>query len=269
MSGEVNTCKNCNNNHTGDYCNNCGEKKISDSDFSILTILSQAFETITNFDSKLIRTFKLMFQNPGQLSIKYISGIRVPYLKPFQVFLICNLIFFVFLSDTDFFRSPSKWIFNENVEFYGTNVMTKVESIMQTKNISLEEVKIEYDRISSNLSKSLLILLIPFIAIVGLIFNRRLNFGKHVIFATHFFSQLLLSTTLLYLIATNLSWATRWYFMIPVILISLFYYIISIRTFYKKNILVSIIFGIMGLVIIVYFIGIYREFINVVSLNLV
>ena len=159
MNEEVNSCNNCHNQHTGNYCNTCGEKKIADSDFSLLTLLSQAFGTITNVDSKLLRTFKLMFQNPGRLSIKYISGIRVPYLKPFQVFLICNLIFFIFLSDTDFFRSPSKWIFNENVNFYGTNVMAKVESIMQTKNIPLEEVKLEYDRISSNLSKSLLILL--------------------------------------------------------------------------------------------------------------
>ena len=269
MSKGVTVCKNCNNKHTGNFCNICGEKKILDSDFSLSTLLSEAFGTITNVDSKLIRTFKLMFQNPGRLSLKYISGIRVPYLKPFQVFLICNLIFFIFLSDTDFFRSPSKWIFNENVNFYGTNVMAKVESIMQTKNIPLEEVKSEYDRISSNLSKSLLVLLIPFIALVGLIFNRKLQFGKHLIFATHFFSQFLLATTLLYLITTNIPWANRWFFMIPVMLASLFYYVVSIRVFYNKSIITSVIFGILGLVIIVFFIEFYRSFINVLSLNLV
>jgi len=161
----MNVCKNCQHKFSGNFCNICGEKIISDSDFSVKSLLSQAFGAITNFDSKLFKTFKLMFQNPGTLSKKIVSGIRVPYLKPFQVFVICNLIFFIFLSDTDLFRTPSKWFFNENFDYFGTTVVDKVSNITQEKNLSLTDVQKRYDSISSNLSKSLLIVLLPFIAL--------------------------------------------------------------------------------------------------------
>jgi hypothetical protein len=63
--------------------------------------------------------------------------------------------------------------------------------------MTLAEVKFEYDSISSNLSKSLLILLIPFIASIGILIDRKLKFGKQLIFATDYFSQLLLRTRIL------------------------------------------------------------------------
>ncbi|WP_452225301.1 DUF3667 domain-containing protein [Lacinutrix chionoecetis] len=265
----MNICKNCQNKFSGNFCNSCGEKIISDSDFSIKNLLSQAFGAITNFDSKLLKSFKLMFKNPGSLAKKNITGIRVPYLKPFQIFVICNLIFFIFLSDTDLFRTPSKWLFNENFNFFGTNVLDKVEDIMRTKNISVEAVKIEYDTISSNLSKSLLILLIPLIALIGVVINKKLKFGKHLVFATIYFSQLLLCTTIIYLIVTNLPVPNKWFFIVPVMLVTFGYYIISIKSFYNKNMLFSSAFGIFGMFIIAIYINLYRTFINLISLALV
>lgn len=147
--------------------------------------------------------------------------------------------------------------------------MDRVEKIMREKEISFEEVKTDYDEISSNLSKSLLVLLIPLIAAVGLIYNRNMQFGKHLIFATHFFSQFLLATTILYVIATNIQFASRWYFMLPVILMALFYYTISIQVFYGKTIPVSIIYAVLGLIFLILFIEIYRGLITALSLSLV
>ena len=231
--------------------------------------MSQAFGAITNFDSKFFKTFKLLFINPGNLSKRITSGIRVPYLKPFQIFVICNLIFFIFLSDSDFFRTPSKWFFNENFHYFGRNVMEKVSNIMNKKGLTLTEVKTEYDFISSNLSKSLLILLIPFIASIGFIINRKLQFGKHLIFATLYFSQLLLCTTILYLITTNLPLLNKWFFIVPLILVILGYYIFSIKEFYEKNLLFSILLGFCGIFLIAILINFYRTLINLISLALV
>ena len=265
----MNICKNCQNTFYGNFCNNCGEKIISEADFSLKTILNQAFGAITNLDSKLLTTFKLLFKNPGRLSKKIISGVRVPYLKPFQVFVICNLIFFIFLSDTDLFRTPAKWFFNENFDFFGTNVLDKVDSIMQTQNKSLDDVKIEYDSVSSNVSKSLLILLIPFIALVGFIIKRKLKFGKHLIFATLYFSNFLLCTTIIYVIVTSLPFPNKWFFIVPSILVTCSYYIVSIKTFYDKTLLFSILYGALGVVLLGIFINFYRILINLISLAMV
>jgi Protein of unknown function (DUF3667) len=265
----MNICKNCQNKFSGNFCNNCGEKIVSASDFSVTHIISQAFGALTNFDSKFFRTFKLLFINPGNLSKSITSGIQVPYLKPFQIFVICNLIFFIFLSDQDFFRTPSKWFFNDSFNYFGSNVMEKVANIMNKKGLSLTEVKTEYDFISTNLSKSLLILLIPFIASIGFIINRKLQFGKHLIFATLYFSQLLLCTTIIYLITTNLPLLNKWFFVVPIILVTLGYYILSIKKFYEKNLFFSILLGVCGILLIAIFINFYRSVINVISLSLV
>jgi hypothetical protein len=265
----MNICKNCQNRFSGNYCNICGEKTFSDSDFSVTNILKQAFAAITNLDSKFLKTFKLLFQNPGALAKKIISGIRVPYLQPFQIFVICNLVFFIFLSDTDLFRTPSKWLFNENSGYFGTKVMDKVSNIMETKNLSLTEVQTRYDFLSSNLSKSLLILLIPFIASIGIFINRKLQFGKHLVFSIIYFSQLLLCTTILYLIVTNSAFLNKWFFILSVVLTSIGYYIISIKKFYEKNLLFSIGFGILGIFLIAVLINLYKIFIDMISLSLV
>ncbi|MDP5077761.1 MAG: DUF3667 domain-containing protein [Nonlabens sp.] len=264
----MNSCKTCQNTFYGNYCNHCGEKKVANSDFTVSSILSQAFGAITNIDSKFLRTFRLLIQNPGNLSRNYVSGIRVPYLKPFQIFLICNILFFIFLADTDLFRTPSKWLFGQNVDFYGGSVMNDVSSIMQSKNMTLDEVKVTYDNISTDLSKSLLVVLIPFIALIGILINRKLPYGKHLIFATHYFSLLLLFTTVCYLITTNLRFPNKWFFIIPVVLFTFLYYTLSIKTFYQKRIAVSIAYAVIATLCTAIFIGFYRNFINLISLKL-
>ena len=181
---------------------------------------------------------------------------------------MCNLVFFIFLSEADFFRVPAKWFFNQNVDFIG-KVMDKVENIMKVKNLTLKEIITAYDSISLNLAKSLLILLIPIIASVGLLINKKLEFGKHLIFATLYFSQLLLCSTFLYLIIYNLPMTNKWYFIISLVLVSLIYYIVSIKVFYQKSLLKSILLGIIGFFIIIFFINIYRDLINLISLSLI
>ena len=107
----MNTCKNCSLTFEGKYCPACGEKVIENKDFSLTYIFGQAIGMITNLDSKLYNTLKLLFLCPGQLSLYNIQGIRVPYMNPIQIFLISNVIFFIFLSDIDIFSTPSIWFF--------------------------------------------------------------------------------------------------------------------------------------------------------------
>ena len=268
MSRQITICTNCNNKFIGKFYSRCGEKKLSETDFTTKAIIGEAFGAVTNLDLKLLKTFRQLLKNPGTLTKKYVSGQHVSFLKPFQIFLICNIIFFIFLANTDLFRTPSKWFFTQDFDFYGTKVMIDVEKIMAAKQLTLEEAKIKYDSISSDLSKSLLVLLIPFIALVGLLINYKMRFGKHLIFATYFFSLLLLATTILYLITTNIPVPNKWYFIFPVIATTLFYYVISIKGFYNKNLLASIFYAIIGIFILSIFIGFYRSFINIISLNL-
>jgi hypothetical protein len=106
-------------------------------------------------------------------------------MKPFQIFVICNILFFIFFSEIDIFRTPSKWYFQDN--FNGVKVMEQVN-----------EIAILYDKKSSDLAKGLIILLIPFIGLINWLLNikRKDAYGKHLIMAIHYFSFVLLIAVL-------------------------------------------------------------------------
>lgn len=268
MNKNTNICKSCENHFVGSYCNNCGEKIIHEKDFSLRSILGQAIGSVTNLDSKIFRTLKLLFFSPGSLSLKYAEGIRVPYMKPFQIFLISNLLFFIFLSEIDIFRTPSRWYFVES--FDGVKVMEKINSIAETRNLSIPEIALMYDEKSSSFAKGLIIFLIPFIALISmfLTWKRKLPYGKHIIFSTHYFSFLLVFSVIWIEFVVLMDFVTnKWLLILPLTFAMLVYYIVGFKKFYQENWSWAILKGIVGVFLINIFIQLYRVSINLLTLN--
>ena len=264
----MNTCVNCDNTFTGDYCNLCGEKIVSSIDFSLSSMMGQAIGAVTNFDSKIFRSLKLLLFYPGSLSVDNVQGIRVKYMKPFQLFLIANIIFFLFLSDLDLFRTPSIWFFQE--DFDGIKVLQEVRAIIAETGMTQSEIAIEYDKKSSDLAKGLIIFIIPFIALIGKLLHLKkdLEFGKHIIFATHFFAFVLILCVLNNaVIPLFFSDFNKWFFIIPITTFMLIHYIVGIKRFYNNSWIAAILKGVMGVFLINVVIQFYRIGINLISLN--
>lgn len=261
-------CKSCQTTFEGKYCHTCGEKIIEDKDFHLSSIFSSALGSITNLDSKLYRSLRSFFLRPGELSEKFIRGERKNYVKPFQIFIVANILFFLFLNDIDLFRTPSKWYFQEHFDDFP--VLEKVNSIIQERSITMEEVAIMYDTKSTNIAKGFLILIIPLIALVGMLLNlkAKMAYGKHVIFAAHYFAFVLifavLWTSIMYLVPFQLN---KWYFIIPISLAMLVYYILAAKRYYNLSWIASIWKGMLGYVLIILCIQIYRIFVNLISLH--
>ncbi len=261
-------CKNCKAKLEGKFCSQCGEKVIGKNELTITHIVSEAIGIITNFDSKLFRTIKLLFFYPGRLSKNYIEGIRVPFMKPFQIFVIANIIFFLFLSDIDLFRTPSKWFFKE--DFDGIKVLEKVRQIAALKSITQEEIAVLYDQKSESYAKGLIFVLIPFIAFIGVVLNfrKKLKFPEHLVFATHYFSFVLIvsviNSELLKLFIDGFS---KWWFIIPITIAELVYYIVGLNKFYKNSWVASVFKGVISVFLVNLFIQFYRVGINLLALN--
>lgn len=268
MSHDSLRCKNCDWPVSGKFCSQCGEKIVEARDFTLQNIAKETFGAITNLDSRFYKTFKTLFFRPGQLTIHYVEGVRVPFVKPFQVFLIANIIFFLFLSDLDVFRTPSKWYFSAENDGFG--VMEKVRTIQEERSLSIEEIGFLYDQLSSDLAKGLIVILIPFIAMISWLLNFKNNLptGQHFIYALHYFAFVLLISVLwtqimdLILTAHN-----RWYYIIPINISMFAHFIIGQKRFYKNSWILSVSKGLLGVFLIGFFIQMYRISINMISLN--
>lgn len=258
------TCPSCNNDFTGNYCNQCSEKVLLEKDFSIVNLFGQAIGFLTNFDSKFYQTFKLLFTKPGELSLNNVNGIRVPYMKPFQIFIIANILFFIFLPGLDIFYVPSQWFFVEN--YAGVNVLDMLAAAVEKTNYSKEKVTVLYDASASTYAKALIFCLIPFVSVIFLILNplKKIAFGKHVIFGMHYFSFFLMFAVVWtgvgrFIVRTD----NRWFYVGVISLVSLVYMIFAIKKFYQAGWWSSFFKGIFAFLLINTCIGFYRIAISV------
>ena len=222
----IETCKNCGEQLQGAYCHSCGEQVVTSNDFSLKTLLNQIVDGLFNIDSKVFRTFKHLLFKPGTLSINYIEGIRKPFMKPIQLFLISNVLFFLLLTQADILRIPADYYFSDRRAEYIRNAI---------KDTGLSEIELRqaYEKKSTDFSKAAIFLMIPLLTLVlALLFLKsKPFFGMHLIFAMHYISFFFLSCLLAVLVSKFGNKLVQYF----IIALNLFYLILAIREFYKNK----------------------------------
>ena len=88
-------CQSCGTELHGKFCHVCGEKALGPEDKSARKWLSTVFADLSMVDGKLFRTLKGLLFSPGRLAKDYAVGRRVKYLKPLNLFLMANLVYFL------------------------------------------------------------------------------------------------------------------------------------------------------------------------------
>jgi hypothetical protein len=187
-------------------------------------------------------------------------------MKPFQIFLISNVFFFIFLSEVDIFRTPSQWFFKE--DFDGVAVLKQVRKIAATHHLSHEEIATVYDNTSSDFAKSLLFILIPFFAMITLFifWKRKLEFGKHLVFSTHFLAFFLISMVIISQIIIATTTPNRWLFIIPILFFNTIYLVISFRNFFSQKWGWALTKGILVMLLFTLVLNLYKMGINILTL---
>jgi hypothetical protein len=95
-------CLNCQTLLMGPFCHQCGQKFISER-LTLRAIVSDSFAQITKWDSSLLRTVKLMFRHPAEVSFAYLIGQRQQFVPPVR--------YLVFSVAVEFASTPIlKWI---------------------------------------------------------------------------------------------------------------------------------------------------------------
>jgi len=151
----------------------------------------------------MIKSISLLVLKPGFLTKEYLRGVRVKYVKPLQLFVLINFVYFFILNFVGYelFTTDLK-SFTES-PIYGSFAKSMVEEKLQKSSMTLAKYEDEfYDKIYVE-SKLIIILMIPMLALWFKLVYREKNslYFDHLVYSTYFFTFLLLLSTFLNLSA--------------------------------------------------------------------
>jgi ribosomal protein L32 len=184
-------CPSCDTKTLGQFCSHCGEKEVADEDYSLRHFLAESVSTLTLLESKVLRSVWLVTSRPGYLSTEYFQGRRVRYMKPLQLFIFLNVVYYFSLTlfTATTFTTPLATQLHMN-DYYPAYASRRVIHKLQKEQINYETLERKYNEKTGVLSKTLIFLLIPIFALLfyALFFKKRKYFVEHVVVATHFWS---------------------------------------------------------------------------------
>jgi hypothetical protein len=180
-------CGNCGAELSGRFCSQCGEKKLSPEDYSVGHLVEEAVGDFTHFDTRFLRTLKLLFTKPGALSNAYFHGGRSRYTKPLALFIILNVIFFIVQPHTGLLRYKYAQYMNER-----GHAATVLAHLRETGE-SPRSYEARFDANLQNQKKSLLIVSVPVLALFMTIAfaGSGRTYAEHLIFSVQVYAFLL------------------------------------------------------------------------------
>ena len=187
-------CPSCGTAATTPFCPGCGERPIAPLDLSLKGIASQLMKVVGGLDSRVMRSLRELLLSPGSLTLAYVAGRRKPYIGPFQLFLLANVVFFIVQSLTHtrvFSSSLDSHLHHQDwSELAGQLVAARLSAAHTT----LAEFAPLFDRAVVLNAKALIVLMVvPLTLVLPMVFARRGRpLSLHVVFALHFYAFALL-----------------------------------------------------------------------------
>ena len=194
MTEVIWTCPTCKVTVSTPFCARCGEEPLPPSELTLRGVAEKAVHAFTALDARAMGSAWTLVRQPGELTRAWVTGIRKPYVAPFQLFLLVNVAFFAIQSLTGanvFSSSLDSHLHHQDWSGLAQSVLS--HRLAQT-GMTLEQYEPVFDRAVVLNAKSLILLMAaPFALLLPLVFVReRRPFMTHVIFSLHLYSFLLL-----------------------------------------------------------------------------
>jgi hypothetical protein len=188
------SCPTCKQTVLTTYCAVCGERALEPRELTLRGIFEQAVEAFTNLDSRLIRSLLFVVIRPGMLTKAYLAGQRLPYLRPLQLFLIANVLFFAMesLTHSTIFSTPLDS--HLHTQPWSDFAQWLVPYRLMSTQTSLEAYAPDFDRAIALNARSLVVLMsLAFVPFLTIAFSRtRRPFVIDVVFSLHLYAFVLI-----------------------------------------------------------------------------
>ncbi len=188
-------CVTCGTPTRGDYCTACGERRPHEHDLRLRSFLASGLSDLLDLDSRGYRSFRALLGRPGHLTAEYVAGRRTPWLTPFQIFIICNVVFFIGVGFVPMNALTTSLGSQTNGQVYSEFA----RDVLRSRDVAsypggFDGYSAAYGAMTEQYAKSLVLVLVPgFAAILALLLLlRREPFVKHLVFALHTVAVLLL-----------------------------------------------------------------------------
>lgn len=89
----VQRCDNCNAALTGSFCSECGQND-KNYDRSLWRVVGDLLREQFDIHSRISRTLRMLFLQPGELAIEFRQNRRASYVAPIRMYLFSSLLFF-------------------------------------------------------------------------------------------------------------------------------------------------------------------------------
>jgi hypothetical protein len=242
-------CPTCGQTAGEKFCAKCGEQIQVKPDYSLRGLIAETLNVFTSLESNIFRSFAFLVTKPGLLTAEYFAGRRKRYLKPLQLFIFCNVIFFFFQAFTGFnsMRTPLQVHLHRMP--YSRFIRAKVAAEITQRGTTFAAYESRFNSTIETQAKTLVFLMIPMFALglEALYLLRKEYFVKHLIFSIHFFAFYLLMLSLVYVFIvgidriSHLLRGTGLYFMGDLVLTiivlgsSFIYLIRAVRRVYNQS----------------------------------
>jgi len=192
-------CPACGEAITANYCAACGEQRFDRSRHTVQHFVAELTRFFTELDNRFLRSVGLLLARPGFLTREVIDGRRKQYLAPIALFAIANLVFFFAqpLANINTFNSTLEM--QQRDYLHSPLVQERVADYLAAGQVSEAEFAAEYDALSEDIAKSLIILQVPILALLLTLIRVRSGslMFDHLVWSTHFYAfQLLLNAAI-------------------------------------------------------------------------
>ena len=188
-------CPSCGGVITLEFCDVCGEKRPSLRAYTVAEFIHEIFEVFTNVERSFLRTVWTLVRRPGELTAAYMRGERVHYLRPFQLFLLLNLVFFFIGGGAvTMFSTPLETHLNATP--YKERARAVVADWRPATGLTMPEYQKAFDKRALVLARTLVIVLAPAFAVgIAIIsVNRSQSLVKASVFSFHAIGVIMLQT---------------------------------------------------------------------------